>query len=978
MRKIFAASLLAVLEVLLCCSMALGKQPDREILHYTDIPGITKAEVAAIQSVAAQGKSLTYGALLSTEAFIDENGAFTGYTRRLCDLLTSLFGMPFSPALYDWDALLAGLADGSLDFSGDLIPTPARREKYHMSDAIAERSISVFKKHGADDIGEIAKKRPPKLAFLTDSVHLGSFREIYSDPFDLVYVDNFETAAAMLQNGSIDAFINESVSDCFFIEYGFVESKAFFPLVYIPVSLTTQKGSLQPVVSALNKYLAHGGQEKLAKLYAEGEADYKKYGLFKGFTPEEKAYIEQAVASGREIPVVLESDNYPVSFFNYKTNEFEGIVVDILAAIAKATGLRFKTINQGGAKWEDLLASLVSGEAALVSELMHSEARKGKFLWTDHPFCTTFYAYISKTSFPDLEIYQVMSQKVGAIKGTAYEEMHNKWFPSNRAVPYDTGDLAFEALERDEITLILAAEALLLSQTNYREKPGYKVNIVLNHPIEAKFGFNLNEKELCSIIGKAQGFIKTDMIAKRWFGKVFDYSAELSKTRVYLLLICLALLLAVLAFIIFFFLRNRIMRKKLEELVSERTLELRRQMHEREAAEHAARVASSAKSSFLARMSHEIRTPLNAVIGMSEIARKASADNEKAQSAINRILASSRHLLGILNDILDMAKIESGKMELACESFNLGEAVAEVADIILARCADKNIAFTVAIDGVRDRVVTGDRLRLNQVLINLLGNAVKFTDDNGRISLSITPLKETDGDLLLAFAIQDSGIGMTAEQIAKLFVPFEQADTSIASRFGGTGLGLSISKNLINAMGGEISVTSAPGRGATFHFELLLAKGRLVAAETPDSGEAVNLQGVRILLAEDIEVNRMIIDELLSPTGVQIEAAVNGAEAVAMFAASPEQYYQLVFMDIQMPEMDGYEATEKIRAMPRPDAKEVPIIAMTANAYQEDVARAMASGMNGHLAKPIDVASLFKAVARHLGSGMQGDGCRKG
>ncbi|SBW04238.1 PAS domain protein [uncultured delta proteobacterium] len=978
MRNLYVVLLCAALAVLLCCSASHAKQTGTDIRHYTEVPGITEAEVAAIRSLAAQNRTLTYGALLSTEASIDTNGVFTGYTQRFCDLLSSLFGMRFSPAIYDWDAILAGLADGSLDFSGDLIPTPARREKYFMSDAIAERSISIFKKKGAESIGDIAKKRPPKLAFLTGSVHLAPFREVYPEPFELVYVDNFENAASMLRYATIDAFINESVSDCFFIEYGFVEARPFFPLVYIPVSLTTEKEALKPLISALNKYLAAGGQETLTKLYAAGEADYKKYGLFKAFTPEEAAYVERAASSGRHIPVVLESDNYPVSFFNYKTNAFEGIVVDILAAVSAATGLRFKTVNQGGAKWEDILASLVSGEAALISELMYSEGRKGKFLWTDQPFCTTSYAFISKASFPDLEIYQVMSQKVGVIKGTAYEEMYNKWFPTSKAVPYDTGDLAFEALERDEITLILAAEALLLSQTNYREKPGYKVNIVLNHPIEAKFGFNPNERELCSIIGKAQSFIKTDMIAKRWFGKVFDYSAELSKTRVYLLLICIALLLAILGFIIFLSLRNRMMRKKLEELVSERTRELRRQMLEREAAEQEARVASSAKSSFLARMSHEIRTPLNAVIGMSEIAKKASAENGKALAAINRILTSSRHLLGILNDILDMAKIESGKMELASESFRLGEAVAEVADIILSRCADKDIDFTVSMEGLAECVVLGDKLRLNQVLINLLGNAVKFTGQGGRIGMSVTLLEETDAALLLAFAIEDNGIGMTEEQIAKLFVPFEQADTSIASRFGGTGLGLSISKNLINAMGGDICVTSAPGRGATFRFELLLPKGRTVAAEESDPGENIDLQGVRILLAEDIEVNRMILDELLSATGVQLEAAVNGAEAAAMFAASPEGYYQLVFMDIQMPEMDGYEATEKIRAMPRADARETPIIAMTANAYREDVERAMAAGMNGHLAKPINVTSLFKALASQLGRCGAGHGAASG
>lgn len=937
-----------------------------EILRYEDIPGITEAEKAAIESLREQNRTLTYGALLSTEAFIDNDDSFSGYTGRLCALLSSLFGIRFSPKLYDWDALLAGLADGSIDFSGDLIPTPQRRQKYYMSDAIAERSISIFYKRGAKDINEIAHKRDPRLAFLTDSVHLASFMEVYSQPFEPIFVDSFEQAANMLKNGEIDAFINESVSNCFFVEYSFVQSRPFFPLVYIPVSLTTEKKELRQLISALNKYLAAGGHEKLARLYAAGENDYKHYGLFRSFSPAERNYIEHAALSGASIPVALESDNYPVSFFNSQTGQFEGIVPDILAAVSQLTGLRFKTINQGGAPWEELLRSLESGEAALISELMYTEARKGNFLWPDEPFCTTYYAFISKTAFPDLEIYQIMSQKVGVTRGTAYEEMYNKWFPDNKPVVYDTADESFEALERDEVTLVLAAEALLLSQTNYREKPGYKVNITLNHAIEAKFGFNKNEKTLCAIVGKAQNFIKTDLIAKRWFGKVFDYSAELSKTRVYLLLICLAFLFVLLGFIIFYLFRNRIMRKKLEVLVGERTRDLQVQICEREAAELKARVASKAKSSFLAKMSHEIRTPLNAVIGMSEIAKKTSAGNEKAVSAISRIISSSHHLLGILNDILDMAKIESGKMELAHEAFDLGRAFDEVSNIILARCGEKNIQFNSDTDDARELVVVGDKLRLNQVLINLLGNAVKFTDPWGRIGMSVKLLRNAEDEVTLGFSVWDNGIGMTREQQARLFVPFEQADAKIASRFGGTGLGLSISKNLINAMGGDISVTSEPGHGTAFSFELTMKKGRLDEKRGFEAVEAVNLEGVRILLVEDIEVNRMIVEEFLSSSGAAIYTAENGLEGVNMFAASPENYYDLIFMDIQMPKMDGYEATQRIRALDRADARLVPIIAMTANAYREDVELAMAAGMNSHLAKPVDIAVLFRTILQSL------------
>ena len=313
-----------------------------------------------------------------------------------------------------------------------------------------------------------------------------------------------------------------------------------------------------------------------------------------------------------------------------------------------------------------------------------------------------------------------------------------------------------------------------------------------------------------------------------------------------------------------------------------------------------------------------------------------------------------------------MAKIESGKMVLSVEPFALGRAVGEVADIILPRCADKNIRFKADVAQVEDRVVKGDKLRLNQVLINLLGNAVKFTGAGGEIGVSITLMEERADTLSLAFSVSDNGIGMSREQMDKLFTPFEQTDANIASRFGGTGLGLSISKSLVNAMGGDISVSSAPDKGSTFRFALTLPKGEICAAEAIEHSEPPNLAGVRVLLAEDIAVNRIIIDELLSPTGAILDEAVNGAEAVAKFANSPENHYRLILMDIQMPELDGYEATARIRALSRADAG-VPIIAMTANAYREDVERALAAGMNAHLAKPIDVGALYGVLAHWVG-----------
>ena len=384
-------------------------------------------------------------------------------------------------------------------------------------------------------------------------------------------------------------------------------------------------------------------------------------------------------------------------------------------------------------------------------------------------------------------------------------------------------------------------------------------------------------------------------------------------------------------------------------------------------AQEALMAASRAKGIFLATMSHEIRTPLNAIIGMAYILKDCIGNNEKALRSVNQIMTSSHHLLGILNDILDMSKIESGKLELAREPFSLQAACREVADIMTHRCVEKNIAFITNTHEVRDITLTGDKLRLNQVLINLLGNAVKFTGEDGKVRFITEILKESRDKAYVRFSVSDNGIGISEEQMSKLFIPFEQADSTIAARFGGTGLGLSLSQNFVNMMGGSISVTSEVDKGSSFEFTLCFDKSDVKTDYGEASGErheSLDLNGKRMLLVEDIEINRLIVRELLSATGLAIDETEDGRQAVEAFNSSPEGYYDLIMMDIQMPVLDGYEAAKQIRALGRADAGTVPIIAMTANAYKEDVEQALASGMNGHLAKPIDRRALIETVGK--------------
>ena len=386
-----------------------------------------------------------------------------------------------------------------------------------------------------------------------------------------------------------------------------------------------------------------------------------------------------------------------------------------------------------------------------------------------------------------------------------------------------------------------------------------------------------------------------------------------------------------------------------------------------------AEASTRAKSFFLANMSHEIRTPLNAVIGMTEIARRqALSKAPEIVAPINEIRTASMHLLGILNDVLDFSKIESGKLILDCDAFVLIQAMNALKSFFEQRCIEKDITLDTNLHDIPDLVIEGDELRLKQVLINLLGNAIKFTDKNGTIIFRVTVTTLPDQKAQLTFLVKDNGIGMDKAQCKMLFTAFEQADNTIAKRFGGTGLGLAISQRLVMEMGGKITVQSTPGKGSEFKFSIIVSvrgndndNGKDCSAATLDHNMP-DFTGKRILLTEDIRINRIIVTQLLRDTNATIVEAENGKIAVNLFADSPHAYYDLVIMDIQMPEMDGYEATRQIRALERPDSGTTPIIAMTANAYREDVEKALEVGMNAHIAKPVQIGELIELLSRYF------------
>lgn len=385
-------------------------------------------------------------------------------------------------------------------------------------------------------------------------------------------------------------------------------------------------------------------------------------------------------------------------------------------------------------------------------------------------------------------------------------------------------------------------------------------------------------------------------------------------------------------------------------------------------AEDEANRANQAKSRFLSDMSHDIRTPLNGIIGMLDVADLHRNDLEAVQQCLDKIRGSSNHLLLLINDVLDMSKAESGMITLSHDFFPLDGLVKDCESIIEGQLLTRNLEFTVSYGNIEHNFLFGSILHIRQILLNILGNSVKYTKDGGKFSLLVEekPIDETMVDV--RFTIADTGIGMSEEYLEHIFEPFTRADETARSNYVGTGLGMAITKKLVDLMGGDIKVESTVGVGSVFTVDLPLEIDRKSQeeSETEEILDNVDISGMKILLVEDNLTNREIAKDLLEAKGVIVTEANNGQEALDAFSSSKEGYFDLILMDVMMPVMDGIEATKAIRKLNRKDAKSVAIVALTANAFDDDVAAVKAAGMNKHLAKPIDAGRLFDTLAHYF------------
>ncbi|MCL2078389.1 MAG: transporter substrate-binding domain-containing protein [Oscillospiraceae bacterium] len=537
-RKFSSTALLLSFSAALLCAAAFFITSCRQdggvafdinsITSYQQIPNVTQQEIDAIEALKAQRDGFSFGSVTSTEAFMSEDGTPKGFAVLLCDLLTGLFDIPFAHESDAWGRILRDFTDGEIDFAGDLTATPERRQSFFMTNPILERELKAFYVNETFVINDEHDIDGKVVGFLENTITADSIMNAY--PYlnlSIVWLENSQQALEYLLDGKIDIFINDENGSWRFSDYPQISSRYVFSLVYTPVSLSTARPELEPIISVVDKYLAAGGIFKLYELYSMGTDEYASYAYIKSLPEAERDYIARLQETGEKIPVAMESANYPISYWD-DSYGYQGIAPDILAKISALTGLEFEIVTNKDMAWSQILDMLTDGRASLVTNLIYNEKRKDLFLWHDTPYFTSNYAFISKNDYPDLKLTQVIQATVGVTRDTAFADLYERLFPDSTSVIYfDSSQEHYEAFMRGDTDLMLTSESRIYAFAHYFESPDYKVNLVLPYYTEESYlGINLNETELCAVICKALEYIDTQTIVREWQNRTFDYTRQ--------------------------------------------------------------------------------------------------------------------------------------------------------------------------------------------------------------------------------------------------------------------------------------------------------------------------------------------------------------------------------------------------------------------------------------------------------------------
>ena len=901
---------------------------------------------------------------------MDEEGKRTGYGYEILQLIARYKNVNYEYVGYDksWDDMLHLLKEGEIDLVTSGKKLEGREEEFDFSTKnIGFVSTALVIKAGKSAIvaGDYSTYCGLKVGMMRGSSNNDSFRRYAEEKgftFHPVFYDSREQLRVALQAEEVDAIVTSNlrnVNEDEWLTETFDEE---------PMYIMVRKGdseTLDMVNDALDRM---DRNEEFWRLRLYEKFYQVDAGELLKLSHGELKYLQEMNEQGKVFRVLVNPDRFPYSYC--EDGQMKGIMVELFKEMAKRAGIQFEMQHvKSYAEYMEMLRNKETDICLDFHEDYYTAEQLGYRITA--PYVTAEFAWIQRKNFNgDIE-------KAGRI--AYFESAMPDW--DNPEIQYLHFDTYTEALAAVRSGMVDAFCAYTFHAEDILWEGGNEDLMATYSFADTKFTIGVSDEHvnhLASILNKAVISLDSELIdsivrdhttlgdqpfsIKRFF-ELYPFIIIL-----FLLSVCIVVLMAVSAM-------------------------LQRNYHRRlvEAAKKAD-AANHAKTDFLARMSHDIRTPINGIMGMLDIAEKNTEDPAKLQDCFDKMKTASWHLLQLVNDVLDMSKLESGRIELCQESINLERLLEICISIIEGQVQEKDLQLIVNIEPMEHPYLIGSELYINQIIVNILGNAVKYTKPGGWVKFHAKEIDFDEKKASFCIVIEDNGIGMSAEFLEHIFEPFAQEEITARSTYQGTGLGMSIAKALADLMGGTLEVESTQDVGTKFTLYLNLAVDKrewqqevgIRGEATQGTGiqsvaraaslqatlqtyerEEVNydLSGLKVLLAEDVELNREIAEYALSEKGAEVVCAMDGIEAVELYKSAPAGTFDVILMDIMMPRLNGLEATKVIRNMQgREDGENIPIIAMTANAYSSDVARSIEAGMNAHLTKPLEMDKLYSVL----------------
>lgn len=885
---------------------------------------------------------------------LDNDGQKSGYGYDLLRYMARYLNVNYQYIGYDksWSEMLRMLDDGEIDMVAFANKTEDRKEKYDFSRPIGFFGTALFVREDNRTVipGDYSTYEGLRIGLVEDNAqnkNIANLAEAMHFTYQPVIYKSIKDVGIALQKGEVDAIVKSS------LRRG-IHEKQVELFAENPYYIIVKKGNTR-LLSEINYAL-----DQLN--HVEGDWKTQLYRRYYGskassllqFSDEEKMLLQSYVANGVFLQVLCDPARYPYSYV--ENGEMKGIVPDYFRRVAASIGLPYQfVICRSREEW---IAYRNRGDCDIILDgRFDAENALEKKDWVStKPYMTLRVAQVFRQDF-DGNI-----QTVATVDQGVSDPIEDYYSQNVRKVSYPTREGALQAVADGKadaayVFYYMAQEYVNRDQSgllNYTlmEEPSFPCRmIVTQHANHALAG--ILTKAIYDMPANLLEQIASKYTSYKMENMSFLMMARLHPTIAILLVLLMLFLIALLAMVI---IRLRRM-KQSEEERAEEMASLAEQ----------AKAASQAKSVFLSSMSHDIRTPMNAIIGFTKIALEKNPD-PSVRKDLEKIEISSHHLLTLLNDVLDISRIESGKVKFQPKPVDLSAIHRGILEITRGLIANRHLTLCESASLFPDTYVMADEVRLREVLVNLISNAIKYTKDGGRISLMCAMKELDEKHVEVTYEISDTGIGMSEDFVQHIFEEFTQEDAGAArTEYKGTGLGMAITKNYVELMGGTIAVRSRKGVGSTFTVKLPMeiADAPLLRADK-ESSRPVDLKGVHVLLAEDNDLNAEIATVQLESLGVDVVRAVNGREALQLFETRPKGTFDLILMDIMMPEMNGYEATHAIRSLDREDAKTIPILAMTANAFDEDVEKSQKAGMNGHLSKPIAIDTMKVMIAKNL------------